>query len=385
MFDLDDAAKVTKFAKVADKLKGGSLLNTLKNIARGITKLNPATLLIDLALETVMFVMVQNAQEVFTRFLQGIQAVDVYPMKKNNKPLIAGMNGHKGSVYGWPVKEGYDSIQGMILQFIDGIKNLDGKLPITDWIVDQFVDKGTLDSLSQEWRKDLGIDEGDNKTEEELLQEIYNNVSSAYSAKNQDGYAMMVKPRIKTPRKDNFSADVLKQYEILNVSTMTLGSNPRVLKLNGLLNDPNIKAAILSKRFIVAHNDKPSATINIPFESGTEAVPIKIDNDIIDMPLVSEELIWLLSKLLAEPELKDTKIYFKSGARANDSKGAWRSTGYSMVLEVKGNVNQFKELLDKYVADTNIIKDSDGVFSYNQNGNKFNIMALAPIQSNNIK
>ncbi len=179
----------------------------------------------------------------------------------------------------------------MILQFIDGIKNLDGKLPIMDWIVDQFVDKGTLDSLSQEWRKDLGIDEGDNKTEEELLQEIYNNVSSAYSAKNQDGYAMMIKPRIKTPRKDDFSADILKQYEILNVSSMTLGTNPRVLKLNGLLNDPNIKAAILSKRFIVAHNDKPSATINIPFESGTEAVPIKIDNNIIDIPLVSEELI----------------------------------------------------------------------------------------------
>ena len=59
-----------------------------------------------------------------------------------------------------------------------------------------------------------------------------------------------------------------------------------------------------------------------------------------------------------------------------------------MVLEVKKNSDEFKEVLDKYVGDTNIIKDSDGVFSYKQDdndGNKFNIMALAPLKSNNIK
>jgi hypothetical protein len=132
---------------------------------------------------------------------------------------------------------------------------------------------------------------------------------------------MMVKPRIKTPRSDDYSEDILKQYEILDVSTMTLATNPKVLKLNSLVNDPNIKAAIVAKRFSIAHSDKPSATINIPFESGTEAVPIKIENNIIDMPLVSEELVWLLSKMLAEEEIKDSKILFKSGARANDTKG----------------------------------------------------------------
>lgn len=56
-----------------------------------------------------------------------------------------------------------------------------------------------------------------------------------------------------------------------------------------------------------------------------------------------------------------------------------------MVLEVKKNSDEFKEVLDRYVGDTNIIKDSDGVFSYNKNGKKFNIMALAPLKSNNIK
>lgn len=385
LFELDDATKVTKFAKVADTLKGGKLLDVLKDIAEGAMKLNPATLLIDLAIETVIFVMIKNAQEVFTRFLEGIQAVDVYPLKKNNKPLIAGMNGHKGSVYGWPVKEGYDSIQGMILQFIDGIKKIDGDLPIADWVLDQFVDKGTLESLSKEWRKDLGIEDDENKKDEDLVQNIYDNVSSSYSAKNQEGYAMMVKPRIKAPNKDNFSADVLKQYKIQVSSPIALATNSKVLKLNGLINDPSIKAAVLSGRFEIAHSDKPTSTVNIPFERGIEAVPIKVDKDIIDMPLVSDELIWLLSKLLSEPDLKKIKIKFKSGARANDEKGTWRSTGYSMVLEVNKNADLFKKVLDKYVDSTNILKDSDGVFKYKQDGKKFNIMALAPLKSNNIK
>lgn len=114
-------------------------------------------MLIDLAIETSLFVMTKNAQEVFTRFLKSIQAVDVYPLKKNNKPLIAGMNGHKGSVYGYPVQEGYNSIQGMILQFAQTFKDTCTKLGgdfigggIADWIQNALVDETTFNSLAEE-------------------------------------------------------------------------------------------------------------------------------------------------------------------------------------------------------------------------------------------
>ena len=60
----------------------------------------------------------------FTRWLQSIQAVDVYPLKRYGKPLIAGMNGHKGSVAMYPVNDGYNSIQGMILETVKAIQNL---------------------------------------------------------------------------------------------------------------------------------------------------------------------------------------------------------------------------------------------------------------------
>lgn len=383
MFNMVDGKDVTKFASVSKALKGDNLLSLLKKVAKGAIKLNWATLLVDIAIETTVFIMVKNAQEVFTRFLQGIQAVDVYPMKKNNKPLIAGMNGHKGSVYGWPVKEGYDSIQGMVMQFADSIKKLDGNLPVMDWILDQFVDPGVLDKLSAEWRQDLMIDVDDTKTGEELLQETYNNISSAYSANNRQSYAMMVKPRIKTPVKDDYSEEILKKYEILNGTPMNLSNNPKILKLNSLVNDPTLKAAVLNGRLIIAHNDKPTGTINIPFESGTEAVSMKIDKDIIDMPLVHEELIWLLNQLLSDESLKNTKIQVTSGVRVNDAKGLWRSTGFSIVVRVIGNTGAFQKALDKYIEQTKIVKGGDGVFSYNKNGDKFNILALAPLKEAN--
>ncbi|MGL4877949.1 hypothetical protein [Paraclostridium dentum] len=54
--------------------------------------------------------------------MQGIQAVDVYPIKRNGRPLVAGMNGNKGSIAMYPVKEGYDSLQGMVLKTIETIE-----------------------------------------------------------------------------------------------------------------------------------------------------------------------------------------------------------------------------------------------------------------------
>ena len=386
MFELvaEDGKELSKFASLTKKLKGNKILSLLKNAAKGVLRFNWATLLIDVAVETTLFIFTKNAQEVFTRFLQGIQAVDVYPLKKNNKPLIAGMNGHKGSVHGWPIKDGYDSIQGMVKEFTDSIKQMDGNLPVMDWVLEQFVDKGVLDSLSEEWRQDL-LEDGGEQTQEEMLQDVYNNISSTYSANNQEAYAMMIKPRIKTPEEDDYSPDVLNRYKIVGKTVMALPNDPRILRLNTLIKDPNIKEAVLSGKFVIAHNQKSNGVINIPFESGSQAVAFKEEKGIIDLPLVQDELIWLLNNLLKEKSLKDKEIHFKSGVRVNDEKGTWRSTGFSMVLEIKGfnSGSTLKAALDKYIEESNIIKDRDGVFSYKQDdndGNKFNIMALAPIK-----
>ena len=198
------------FRNAKDMLKGQGLIDDILKVVKGLVKFNWATILTDIALNTLVFIITKNTQSVFTRWLQGIQAIDVYPLKKNGKPLIAGMNGHKGSVYGFPVVEGYDSIQGMVLQTINGIKSLDGNFPIqwADGLVDLFVDPGVLEKLSYDWRKDLGLEvtpeelekygkdeDGNPIYTEDLTQELYNSISSQYASNAKHAYAVMTRYR----------------------------------------------------------------------------------------------------------------------------------------------------------------------------------------------
>ena len=377
-----DGKDISLFAKLSKTLKGGDLLEDLTKVFKGLLKSNWVTLLIDVAIETAVFILTKNAQEVFTRFLQSIQAVDVYPLKKNNKPLIAGMNGHKGSVQGWPVREGYDSMQGMIMQFANTIKKLDGNLPFADWLLYSFVDEGVLEKLSSEWKYDLGIDlENPDMSEEDLAQTTYGNISSMYAANNKYAYSLVTTPRINAKGLEDKSGELLKTYQILNAQPMSLSSNNKVLDLNYLLSEPSIRKAIADDRFEISHSKKPDYVINIPFESGTESVPVKIDSGVIDMPLVQDELIYVLNYLLTHESLKDYKIYFKSGTKVNDETGGWKSTGFAMILEInKSGGKVLSDVLTELNDSSNIIENSDGIFKFVRSGDKVTLIAFAPIK-----
>lgn len=41
---------------------------------------------------------------------------------------MAGMNGHKGSVAMYPVNDGYNSIQGMILEIVESVKGMNSEI-----------------------------------------------------------------------------------------------------------------------------------------------------------------------------------------------------------------------------------------------------------------
>ena len=78
----DKASDMTRFGAVAARLTGGTLTDDLIMAFKGVAKSNIASLIIDLVIEVTVMVMVNNAKEMFTRFLKSIQAVDVYPLKR---------------------------------------------------------------------------------------------------------------------------------------------------------------------------------------------------------------------------------------------------------------------------------------------------------------
>ena len=272
MFKNVDGDDVTTFAKAAKGLRGGALLDDLVHVFKGVIKTNWVSLLIDAAIETTVFVMTKSAQEIITRFLQGIQAVDVYPLKKHNKPLIAGMNGHKGSVKGYPVQEGYDSIQGMILRFSEMFTNLDGNWPITDWIQSVFVDDHVFSSLAEEWRYDLGIEMSGDMSDEDLVQAAYSNISAMYAANNQQAYSLSTIPRIKKSQLSDYS--VLKNFQVINVIPANIPFNETITDMRYVASDPIVAKAMSDERFEIAHTKKTDYITNIAFESGVQSVPV---------------------------------------------------------------------------------------------------------------
>lgn len=371
------------FKNFAKALKGGDALDNLLKIVTGVLKFNWASILADVAIGTIVHIMTKNTQELFTRWLQGIQAVDVYPLKKNAKPLIAGMNGHKGSVAMYPVNDGYDSIQGMILQFVEGFKNLDGNLPITDFILGEFVNEGVLNKLSVEWRRDLGLenpnDEGAlDETSEDLKQNIYNSISTSYAATANHAYAIMTRYRILNFDTKGKTDPTYKYYEIKGITASNIATNEKVKSLYYVGKDDDIWKAIIDKRFVIAHNDNYTNLISIPFEDGSEKVPVIINNGVIDTPLVQEDVMYILKYLVNSDKLKKGTIHFKSGARLNDT-ATWKNTGFAIILEYKGSDSKMQEVLDDLLSDTTI-KDGHKLFAYKKSGSKFMITVYAPKQ-----
>ena len=154
--------------------------------------------------------------------------------------------------------------------------------------------------------------------------------------------------------------------------------------IDKFISNPTIRKAVVNDRFEIAHSDKYDYIYTIPFESGSVNVPVKVKDGIIDMPLVKDELIMILEHVLTVDSLKDYKIHFKSGTRVNDIEGAWKSTGYSMILESNtSGAKALETVLNEYKEITNIIKDSDGVFHFVRNGDKVVITALPPKEKQN--
>lgn len=375
------------FKNAASKLKGGALIDDILKAVKGLVKFNWATLLADIALNTFVFIITKNTQSVFTRWLQGIQAIDVYPLKKNGKALIAGMNGHKGSVYGYPPEDGYDSIQGMILQTLNGIKSLDGNFPIqwADGLVETFVDAGVLESLSRDWRENLGIesptDEEANvkeKYSEDLKQELFDSISSQYATNANHAYAIMTRYRKQTFDTKNRTDETYKEYEINGISASNMATNEKVRRLYYINKDDDIWRAVIDKKLIVSHSKGYTNLVTIPFESGSEKVPVFYDKGIFDTPLLQEDALYVLKSIVNDKSI-DGKIHFKSGARFNDVKYTWKTTGFAFTLEYKGSNKKFKEVLDRLMEDTKL--GTQYLFKYKQSGDIFMISVYAPISS----
>ncbi|MEG1494764.1 MAG: hypothetical protein RR406_00470 [Bacilli bacterium] len=164
----------------------------------------------------------------------------------------------------------------------------------------------------------------------------------------------MTKPRIKSKTITDKKDETHKQYEIKDVKLNKIITNEKIRNLYYLEKDDVLQKAITEDKLIISHNKAYTHMANIQFEYGNEKVPVVVSNKnsktVIDAPLVQEEVIYILQKLVTEKSLMG-KTHFKSGARFNDET-KWKNTGFCFILEYQGFDSNLEKALTKVQEET---------------------------------
>ena len=180
-----------------------------------------------------------------------------------------------------------------------------------------------------------------------------------------------------------------KYYEIKGVSLSNIATNSKVQKLYYIVRDDDIWKAIVDNRLVVSHSKGYSNLVTIPFEGGSEKVPVLVDGNIIETPLLQEDALFILKSLVLDENLQKGKIHFKSGARLNDVNMTWKNTGFSFTIEYKGIAgrdSKMAETLDRLKEQMQLTNRP--VFAYQQVkgfNDKFVITVYPPIQDTETK
>jgi hypothetical protein len=343
----------------------------------------PAVIGMTVAAATV-FVLTQNAKSLLTRWLRNIQALDVYPVIKNQRPYIAGMNGHKGSVVGYNYSENdaKDSVQGII---VDCINTLDTKAwGIGGKLLNIFMDRNEYNATVASWSNTLTTLSGDETltTIEGITQDALTSVSTEFSQRSAAIPMIKNKYRLTSFGTNNGTDSTYLKYRIVgvtvdkkteggqikvgnsksDVSITSVYTNKNILDLFPIEDDIDIKKGIAGthsvlKKFTIAHSTGP-ITVNIPFESGSRIIRFVAQSNptaslanfpILDMPMIQEDALHVLKLIINDANLEDKEVEFMSGVRVNDIR-TWRNTGF--VFELHSKSSDALEKAIKNVKDT---------------------------------
>ena len=366
------------------------------------------------AIAAGVYILTNNVKSWVGSFLKNIQALTVYPIVKNQRPLIAGMAGHKGSVYGheYSEQDKDDSIQGLICNTVDWI---DDALPFNfGTLLANSLTRKVTDSegnsyseyerMKNNWAQTLpieGAETGDymaddsmslNQKKEVLIRMLYDSANKEFNTRHATIQALRVKYRIPSLLVAKDGNDVYQKYNIQNVpSYNALATNKKVLGLYPIEDDIDIKKAVIKgshevvKQLLITHAEG-NLKIQIPFESGNRVIKLFGEHTgnklIFDLPMLQEDALLVLKLILNEQALKNKKVFFTSGTRVNDT-GAWKSTGFAFVLDCKDK-GALKDAVDKVQKATTWLNGNkdQNIFEYNETENGILIIVYAPMEPN---
>jgi hypothetical protein len=374
------------------------------------------------ALAIGIYVCANNVKSWFGSFLKHINALSVYPIFKNQRPLIAGMAGHKGSVMGYEYTEddADDSIQGLITNCVEWLNKGNDKfekiLPFEfgDILMSMFTrnvqdengnNVSEYELVKRQWARTLPLDGISDPTQpddegkmtmEEFLQMLYGSATTEFGARNQMTPELRTKwriPSLVVSKGDMLADRVYKKYHIEGVmSPKSLATNDKVLALYPIEDELEIKQAVVKdshpvvKQLEISHA-RGNMKVQMPFESGNRIIKLFTeksgDNYIYDLPMLQEDAVKILKFILNDQALKNKNVAFLSGARINDQK-TWKSTGFAFVID-SPDKSALKDAIENVMNATKTLdKEKTPIFEYKEAAEGFLVIVYAPIETYNI-
>lgn len=380
-----------------------------------VSSLNPVSIVATAVLAAASFIFCQNIKDMIYRTLKNMQAITVFPIQKNGRPLIANMAGHKGSVYGYPYPNDSekDSIQWMIMNFYNDT-------PLVKPIVKTIASDYDIEGIFENWKANLPVGEKDaelfnenfsaEKNKTIFTNTVYNYISQEYSARSAYIQSLKTKPRIKRFDTSNKTSEEFLRYQIGGIydhpdkeeykglsreekryiPKANMATNKRLGALSLVEEDEDVQLAMNQKHstitdFKILHSEEENGKIDLYRESGNRKVSYitsKVgdgkDHHIYDLPMVHEDAMAIIRLIINDENMKDHDVVFESGVRVNDL-NSWKCTGFAFTLSSDSG-SALKKAVEEVKKNTmwyNSEKDYS-TFDYASSGDKVAITVYAP-------
>lgn len=352
MNNSDDIAKAALSMSDDILTKGGlkALFTSGSNsILGGIAATGVWPALILMVLEMAVTALIGGyATEFVYRYLQNLEVLKIYPLKRKGRVMVAGIDGHKGIVVGSPT----ENQQGEWTQFVSSL--FDGeKGGFVKSCINLFLDDVNINTVAKRLRTDNDLPEKQGSidsdiTLESVKQAIAKDINSIYS--NNGKYS---------------AREVMRLDRIMNLEDEdTLGKN---------LIDPNYKSGTMPSKNAISLRTSPIqedeeikpylesnfANIFTASQSGSiEPLSINFNGKDVSMQCYTDSGAWIVPTLRYDAMLllKDClRILFEDSDVANynneekitphvfitsatiiGGKASWENTGYAFRLQLDG-------------------------------------------------
>ena len=363
-FSNKNTGKIAKFADVVNSKNFDNVLDFIKT-AKGAGAILNLAAIIPFAVELIFTeFIISDIKESFMSWFKNIQTLTVYPMKQHDRHFYAGMSGCKGSVYGAPPADGWNSIQGMVIKGYELLTESNPLLSGVSNFVKDYV-LGGLDEFEQTaeiYKVKLGILEAKD-SEFDVANKIYSNVSRSLMLQGRTIDSLKTRARIQSF--DSTMDNVKSTYSKYRIKSTKLTNDLVTVEF-----DPDISSYIEKDKFGILHNVL-SNTSDMTLKSQDNTYALKLvtfrnkNGQGQDVPMLRADSLEVLKLIIKETDksadTKKAKIFLKSGTRINGTD--WRSTGYQYVI---GSTKDISSALKNVEASLN--SGSYKVIRWNQAG-----------------